>query len=93
MALYTSKTADLVDRAYAGRNVPPDFDASRLEVLDPMVIEIMRRKTPAERLQIAFQLNRFVRSRIREHLRDAHPEWTDQQVNCELAARMLSGAT
>jgi len=90
---FSSPAAEVVDRAYAGRNVPADFDPSRLEVLDPMVIEIMRRKTPAERLQIAYQLNRFARSRVREHLRDTHPDWTEDQVNSELAARMLRGAT
>jgi hypothetical protein len=80
-------------KSYADRNIPADYDVRRLEVLDPMVIEIMRRKSSVEKLQIAYQLNRFARVAIREQIKAAHPEWTETQIDRELAQRMLRGST
>jgi hypothetical protein len=87
-----AETDSTSDRAYASRNVPSEFDPRRLEPLDPVMMEIMRRKTPEERLRIAFQLNRFARQRITLDLHVQHPEWTDEQVRSELVRRMLGGA-
>jgi hypothetical protein len=55
-------------------------------------MEIIRRKSPEERLRIAFQLNRFARQRIALDLHVQHPDWTDEQVRSELVRRMLGGA-
>lgn len=68
------------------------IDRRRIEVLHPVVAEILRRKTPAERAQQASDLNRFARTAIDSHLRFLHPEWTDQQVHEELLRRLTGGA-
>jgi hypothetical protein len=68
-------------------------DPSRIEVLDEEMAEVLRHKTPAERLQIAFGCNRMARLVIEGHLRTIHPDWTDQQVMAEVARRMLGGTT
>ena len=81
-----------MDRAYANRNVPADFDPQRLEPLDPIMMEIMSRKTPEERLAIAFRLNRFARDRIGGDLQVQHPDWTEEEVQAEVARRMLRGS-
>jgi hypothetical protein len=81
------------DPGYASRNVPAEFDASRLEPLDPVRLEIMRRLTTAERLAIAFDLNRFARERIAHDLRAQHPEWDDVAIQKEVARRFLRGST
>jgi hypothetical protein len=60
-----------------------------LELLDPRVAAILAAKSPAERLQMAFDANRFVRERLRAHLRHEHADWSEAQVVAEVARRML----
>lgn len=67
-------------------------DARRIEVLDPMVVEILRTKTPAERAQEASNLHRFAKAAIESQLRFLHPDWTDDQINTEMLRRLTGGA-
>ena len=92
MSSSSQTTADVV-RDYASRNVPASFDPRRLEPLDPVMMEVMRRKSPEERLAVAFRLNRFARERIALDLDVQHPECTSEQIQAEVARRMLRGAT
>ena len=62
-----------------------------VELMDPMMVEVLRSKTPAERLAIAFGMWRSARVMIRGALRQEHPEWSDDQINHELARRMSHG--
>jgi hypothetical protein len=89
----STQVAAEADRDYASRNVPASFDPRRLEPLDPIRIEIMRRLKPEERLEIAFQLNRFARERIAADLRWRSPDWSEDQIQTEVARRMLRGAS
>lgn len=59
-----------------------------VEVMDPMVVEIMRKKTPLERLTIAFEMWDSARAMIQSNLRRQHPDWTEDQVQREIARRM-----
>ncbi len=59
-----------------------------VEVMEPMVVEIMRRKTPAERLAIAFGMWDFAAEMIQANLRREHPDWSVDQVQRETARRM-----
>lgn len=68
------------------------IDARRIEVLDPIVAEILRRKSPAERAQQSSNMHRFARSAIESQLRYLHPDWTDDQVNTEMLRRLTGGA-
>ncbi|HLA85618.1 MAG TPA: hypothetical protein VJL29_12565 [Thermoguttaceae bacterium] len=63
-----------------------------IELLDPMVVEILRRKTPTERVAMALEANRTVRLRLAGHLRTAHPDWDDAAIQREIARRMIGGA-
>jgi hypothetical protein len=67
------------------------MDIGRIEVVDDAIAEILRRKTPAERLAIAFDCNRTVRQRLDAHLRSVHPDWSDAQIAAEIARRILRG--
>lgn len=69
------------------------IDASRIELLDPAIVEILKSKTPAERLAMVFAANRTMRLRLEGHLRTHHPEWSDEEIQCEIAKRMLGGTT
>ena len=64
-----------------------------VELLDPVVVEILRQKTPAERLAQAFRIWETARLVTRSSIRQQHPEWNDDQVLRETANRLSHGAT
>ena len=72
----------------SGKKRPPC-----VEILDPMIVEVLRRKTPAERVEMIFDANRTVRLLLEGHLRWRHPDWDDQAVMQEIARRMCFGTT
>jgi hypothetical protein len=45
-------------------------------MLDDAMCEILRQKTEAERLAIAFGMWRFARDMIRANFRHEHPDWS-----------------
>jgi hypothetical protein len=53
---------------------------------------ILRSKTPAERLAIAFRMWSFARNMIRCIVAREHPEWSEAEVAREVARRMSHGA-
>lgn len=63
-----------------------------MEVVDPAMAAILRKKTEAERLQIAWGLWRSARSMLLHLTKAAHPDWSDAQVNREVARRLSHGA-
>jgi len=65
------------------------LDDGQIEVVDDAVAEVLRRKTPAERAEMVFEANRFMRLLIEGHLRTVHPDWDDAAVQAEIARRML----
>lgn len=65
---------------------------SQPEVVEVDMVAVLREKTPAQRLSIAFGLWRFARATLRRRLAADHPDWTPEQVAQEAARRMLSGA-
>lgn len=66
-------------------------DPRRIEILDPEMVEVLRSKTPAERMAMIFDAHRTMRLRIEGHLRTHHPDMSDEQVTTEIARRMLLG--
>ena len=62
-----------------------------VEMMDPMMVEVMKSKTPAERLAISFRMWNSARVMIRCAIRQDHPEWDDTRVTQELARRMSHG--
>ena len=71
--------ADRLERALA--SIPPTDEA---------VVRILRRKRPAERLEMCFAANRGLRALIDIAVRREHETWTDHQVQREVAARWLT---
>lgn len=69
------------------------IDPSRIELLDPAIVEILKTKTPAEKLAMVFAANRTMRLRLEGHLRTYHADWGDAQIQQEIARRMSGGAT
>ncbi len=68
------------------------LDKGQIEVLDDAVAEILRLKTPGERLKIAFDMWESVRKMLMNHLAKSHPEWDESTICREVARRMSHGA-
>jgi hypothetical protein len=63
-----------------------------IEILDPMVAEILRSKSPEERIQQAFDCNRLVRERLAAHFAHEHSDWSTEQIKEAVAGRLLNRA-
>lgn len=68
------------------------LDAGQIEVVDEEVAEILRRKTPAERIQLASDAHRTARQLIAGAILTQCPDWTQEQVDREVARRLTRGA-
>jgi hypothetical protein len=69
-----------------------DIDPRRIEVMDERIAQILRRKTPAEKVAMANAMWRSARSMIEHSLRQAHPGWTAEMIARETARRMSRGS-
>ncbi|MCI0588296.1 MAG: hypothetical protein L0323_15810 [Planctomycetes bacterium] len=63
-----------------------------IEVLDEAVARALRRMTPAQRLALAFDAERFARRLVRASVRADHPRWSDARISREVARRFVLGA-
>jgi hypothetical protein len=57
----------------------------RIEVLDEAIVEVLRRKTPLERVAMVFDAEQTLLAMLGANLRESHPDWTE--VNQEIARR------
>jgi hypothetical protein len=62
-----------------------------VEMMDPMMVRIMREKTPIERLAIACGMWESARAIIGGTVRQQHPDWSEETVNQEIARRISHG--
>jgi len=62
-----------------------------IEMMDPEMAEILRKKSPVERLAIACGMWESARAIIGGAIRKEHPDWSDAMVNLELARRISHG--
>lgn len=69
------------------------LDDGQIEVVDNLMAEVLKKKTPSERLQIAFGLWRSVRIQLYHCLRSLHPDWSEEKILKEVAKRISHGAT
>lgn len=67
-------------------------EGDAFDLLDTSMVPIYAAMTPSRRLATAFGAIDFMRRRIRTHLRQRNPDWTDEQIEAELAARIRRGA-
>ncbi len=68
------------------------LDAGQIEVIDDIMAEVLRHKTPAERLSIGFNLWESAQKMLKVHLGKTHPEWNAGQLEKEVARRLSHGA-
>jgi hypothetical protein len=63
-----------------------------IERMDPEMVEVLRAKSGAERLAIAFGMFRSARRMIANQLRAEHPDWDDETLQREVARRIARGS-
>ncbi len=68
------------------------LDSGQIEVLDDAMAEVLRRKLPAERIQIGFSIWTSAHDMLTVHIRKKHPDWDEKQVALEVTRRLLHGA-
>jgi hypothetical protein len=61
-----------------------------IEVVEPAMAEILRGKTEAERLAIAWGMWRSARGMLGNLLRDEHRDWSEEQINREIGRRFAA---
>jgi len=63
-----------------------------IEAIDDEMAEILRRKSPAEKLAIASGMFAFARRLIFSMLQRDHPDWDQKRILAETARRLSHGA-
>ena len=63
----------------------------RIEAIDDDLVDALRDKTPAERIQMIGAANRTARLLAAAGIRYQHPDWTDEQVHVEVIRRVCGG--
>ena len=71
----------------------PPVDFRKIELIEPEMVEILRQKTPTQRVAMLLDANQTMRSLIAGRLLTDDPGMTMERVNLEVARRMLDAAT
>lgn len=66
--------------------------SGQIEVIDEATTAMFRAMTPAERLAVVTRAYRTARQLVAAGIRHYHSDWTEDDVNREVARRMSSGA-
>ena len=64
----------------------------RSEVVDDEIADILRQKSPAERIQMNCEANDAARRMMAAGIRYANPNWSEDKIQQEVARRMLGAS-
>jgi hypothetical protein len=62
-----------------------------VEVVDDSLIEVLRSKSAAERVQMISDANRTARLLASAGIRYQHPDWDEAQIHAEVLKRVCGG--
>ncbi len=68
-------------------------ETPRIEILDDAMVEVLRGKTPLERVAMVFDAEKTLLAMLSSHLRESYPDWTETQINQEIARRRRLGSS
>jgi hypothetical protein len=68
------------------------LEPRQVEVLNDAMAEVLRQKSPPQRLRIGFDLWISAHNMLTTHLRHTHPDWDEKAVEREVARRFLHGS-
>jgi len=69
------------------------WESFHIEVIDDIMIDIYKQKSPLERLEIAFGLWNSARTQLFHYLRSLQPDWDEKKIRQEIAKRISHGTT
>ncbi len=69
-----------------------NIDMRNIEVLEDEMVEVLKAKTPQERLKMAFDMWKMVRRQLECYLETTHKEWNKEKIQKEVARRMSHGS-
>jgi hypothetical protein len=67
------------------------IDPRNIEVIDDDLAEVLRAKTPAERIEMIASANRTARLLAKAGIRYQYPDWNEDQVQAEVLRRVCGG--
>ena len=62
-----------------------------VEVVDEIMVPVLRAKTEAERLDMAAEMWRFARNMYLSLAKQQHPDWTPEEIQREAKGRLCAG--
>jgi hypothetical protein len=63
-----------------------------IEVIDDPLVDVLRHKTPAEKIEMIAAANRTARLLAAAGVRYHHPDWDDARVQSEVIKRVSGGS-
>lgn len=69
------------------------IDKRNIEVLDDQMARVLRKKTPQQRLIIAFNMWGSAKKQLTNYLRSLHSDWDEKEIQHEVTRRLSRGAT
>jgi hypothetical protein len=69
------------------------LESFHIDVIDDIMVDIYKQKSPFERLIIAFGLWDSARTQLFYNLRSLWPDWDEEKIWREIAKRISHGAT
>lgn len=67
------------------------LDDGQLEVVDQAVADMMRLKTPAEKVALVSAAHRTAKRLMAAGIRRNHPDWPEAEIQAEVCRRLLHG--
>ncbi len=64
---------------------------AKIEMVDEAMAEVLRQKTEVERLAIANRMWVFACDLVRKLIVQEHPDWSEEEVQRQVARRMSHG--
>lgn len=68
------------------------IDNVNIEIIDDQMAEILRKKTPQERIDIAFKMWDSARKMLINYFHTTHPDWDDDKIKKKTAERLSHGS-
>ena len=64
-----------------------------VEFMDREMVEILRSKTVTEKIAMVGAAHRTAKKLVACGIRGRHPDWTEEEIQSEVARRMINGTT
>ncbi len=72
--------------------MPNNVEPQKIEVIDEQLAAVLRKTTPADRVEMISAANRTARILAAAGIRFQHPDWSEADVQAEVIRRVCGGA-